>query len=139
MSLNQLSLGPGWLPLVLLAIPFLLMLRVSTTLWIHPPTSTIPPPMVRPVRVPQQVQRDIAGFIGREDSLAALDSLVAASGRGAGEGTTAIAIISGMGGIGKTTLAVHWAHRVGDHFPDGRLFADLRAEPPGDALAGFLR
>jgi predicted ATPase len=52
-------------------------------------------------------------------------------------------VIAGAGGSGKTTLAVHAAHRVRHLFPDGQLYADLRAASaaaaPGDVLARFLR
>lgn len=56
-----------------------------------------------------------------------------------------ISAIAGTAGVGKTTLAVHWAHRVAHRYPDGQLYVNLRgfdldgrAVPPGEALRGFL-
>lgn len=86
---------------------------------------------------PEQLPPDIADFTGRENQaerlVRALDGGVA----------PAVAVISGMGGAGKTALAVHVAHRLAPRFPDGRLYADLgaeRAEPadPHRVLGGFL-
>ncbi|WP_280470478.1 AfsR/SARP family transcriptional regulator [Nocardia brasiliensis] len=89
--------------------------------------------------VPAQLPPDIADFTGREQLVAELaDQLT-----GAGS-AVAISAVGGMGGVGKTTLALHVAHRVRDRFPDGQLYANLHGvdpvpTPPGAALGGFLR
>jgi tetratricopeptide (TPR) repeat protein len=91
---------------------------------------------------PRQLPAAVFGFTGRHKHLAELDALLDAS-----EHAPAVPIcaVSGTAGVGKTSLAVHWAHRVVDRFPDGQLYVDLRGydpdQPlePGAALAGFLR
>ncbi|MGN9909662.1 BTAD domain-containing putative transcriptional regulator [Phytohabitans sp. LJ34] len=90
--------------------------------------------------VPRQLPAAIRGFSGRATSLAGLDAVA----RRADE-ATAIAVISGGGGVGKTTLAVHWAHRTAGQFPDGQLYVDLcgfgpsgHALRPVEAVRGFL-
>lgn len=96
--------------------------------------------------VPQQLPPDVSGFVGREQQVERLDSLLAmAVTPHAAPGLPVISTIAGAGGVGKTALAVHWAHRVSDRFPDGRLYVDLRGYSGGrplraiDALARFLR
>ncbi|GAA1279348.1 AfsR/SARP family transcriptional regulator [Saccharothrix xinjiangensis] len=86
-----------------------------------------PPRAARPVAPPrqvaaaaQQLPADVRSFTGRQAELAALDRLVADT-----RAATVVAI-TGMGGLGKTALAVHWAHSRAADFPDGRLFANLR-------------
>ncbi|WP_285629366.1 tetratricopeptide repeat protein [Actinoallomurus iriomotensis] len=92
--------------------------------------------------VPRQLPADPASFVGRETDLAALDSLLTKSGNAR---AVVISAIAGSGGVGKTTLAVHWAHQIREHFPDGDLFVNLRGydsgQPmtPKQALDGFLR
>jgi tetratricopeptide (TPR) repeat protein/transcriptional regulator with XRE-family HTH domain len=79
--------------------------------------------------VPAQLPADVAAFAGREHQLATLDRLLAT---GAPSGSApVISVISGTAGVGKSTLAVHWAHRVADRFPDGQLFVNLRGFDPG--------
>jgi len=91
-----------------------------------------------PLPAPRQLPLDVSGFTGRADSLAALDQLLATPG-------SAVAAISGTAGVGKTALAVRWAHRAADRFPDGQLYLNLRGYdpttpvPPADALVIALR
>ncbi|MBL1074267.1 winged helix-turn-helix domain-containing protein [Nocardia sp. 2] len=100
------------------------------------------PPVLRPARAvhtPAQLPPDIADFTGRTQVVNDLAAQLTGDGS-----TVVISAVGGMGGIGKTTLALHVAHRVRDRFPDGQLYVNLRgvdAEPvsPGDALGGFLR
>jgi DNA-binding SARP family transcriptional activator/tetratricopeptide (TPR) repeat protein len=93
--------------------------------------------------VPQQLPAPIPHFAGRTGPLAQLTSLLA---RGPEPGgAVVISAIGGTAGIGKTALAVHWAHQVADRFPDGQLYANLRgfdptARPldPADVIRRFL-
>ena len=90
------------------------------------------------VLVPRQLPADIDGFTGRAAALTSLDALISDSAPTA----MAIGAISGPAGVGKTALAVHWAHRVADRFPDGQLYANLRGFPssrPATAPAEVVR
>ncbi|MEN3361274.1 MAG: hypothetical protein V7637_5256 [Mycobacteriales bacterium] len=104
-----------------------------------------PSPVAR--ALPAQLPADVNAFTGRADELAELDGLLADAEQPevAGEPTAVmIAAVSGTAGVGKTALAVRWAHRTRARFPDGQLYVDLRGYDPeqpmpaGDALAGFL-
>jgi DNA-binding SARP family transcriptional activator/tetratricopeptide (TPR) repeat protein len=97
---------------------------------------------LRRAEVPAQLPGDVAGFVGRAGELARLDGLL--SDRRAGR-SAVLSAIGGTAGVGKTALAVHWAHRVRDKFPDGQLYVNLHgyspAAPadPAAVLGGFLR
>jgi DNA-binding SARP family transcriptional activator/Tfp pilus assembly protein PilF len=94
------------------------------------------PPRQLPARVPQ--------FTGREAELEVMTRLLdhASNGR---QGTVLISAIGGTAGVGKTALAIQWAHQVTEYFPDGQLYVNLRGYDPAqpmpaaDALARFLR
>jgi tetratricopeptide (TPR) repeat protein/transcriptional regulator with XRE-family HTH domain len=95
------------------------------------------------VRVPpQQLPPATRSFVGRTNELAALDRALRDA-SGPGHGAT-ICTISGIGGIGKTALAINWANLARHHFPDGCLYADLRGADPDrtishdDVLRQFL-
>jgi DNA-binding SARP family transcriptional activator len=84
--------------------------------------------------VPRQLPAGIDGFVGRDAELKALDGLLGNQ-LDPERRPVVIAAIAGPAGIGKTTLAVHWAHRVADRFPDGHLYANLRGfDPAGHPL-----
>jgi DNA-binding SARP family transcriptional activator len=98
----------------------------------------------RPVPAPAQLPADVADFTGREDQVKHLCDLLASDGVDADPGAVRIALVAGSGGLGKTSLAVHAAHRVRGSFPDGQLYVDLLGAtpqplPPADVLARFLR
>src|SRR6266511_3117172 len=102
-----------------------------------------PPVVVRPSVVPRELPLDVYGFTGRSEELAELDRLLAAT--QADSSAVVISAVAGAGGVGKTALAVHWAHEISDRFPDGQLYVDLRGYDPdqpleaADVLASFLR
>jgi tetratricopeptide (TPR) repeat protein len=102
--------------------------------------------------VPAQLPPAVPAFTGRGAELASLDAIApgaaqtaAASPAAASAAAVVIAAVSGTAGVGKTALAVHWAHRVAGQFPDGQLYVNLRGFDPGgaaldpeQALRGFL-
>jgi tetratricopeptide (TPR) repeat protein len=90
--------------------------------------------------VPQQLPAPPAHFVGRARELKMLDEFLADAG-----GTIVVSAISGTAGVGKTALAIHWAHKMLGRFCDGQLYANLRgydlaAEPvePTEVIRGFL-
>jgi transcriptional regulator with XRE-family HTH domain len=100
------------------------------------------------VPVPRQLPAAIRDFTGRAADLLALDALLPTdtTGFAIGQpGTVVISAIDGAAGIGKTTLAIYWGHRMRHRFPDGTLYANLRGygpgQPatPGEVLDTFLR
>ena len=100
-----------------------------------------PPPAAESVpATPAQLPADLATFTGRAEELRDLPRPEDMA------GIAATVAIDGMAGVGKTALAVHWAHRIRDHFPDGQFFLDLHGhtrdvEPvdPATALDRMLR
>ncbi|MBO8196592.1 tetratricopeptide repeat protein, partial [Streptomyces oryzae] len=102
-----------------------------------------PPPPAAAAARPAQLPADLPVFTGRGAELARTHALLPAE----GQLPTAVVIsaIGGMAGVGKTTLAVHWAHQIAHLFPDGQLFVNLRgfdptgsAMPPDEAVHTFL-
>src|SRR5271169_6510553 len=98
----------------------------------------------RSVPVPAQLPTDIADFTGRDDQVKHLCDLLSSGSADDDPGVVRIALVAGSGGLGKTSLAVHSAHRVRGSFSHGQLYVDLLGATPhplpaADVLARFLR
>lgn len=74
--------------------------------------------------LPRQLPGDVAGFVDRQDELRGLDAASA-------PGAAALVVVVGAPGVGKTSLTLHWAHRVRERFPDGQLYVNLHGYGPG--------
>jgi tetratricopeptide (TPR) repeat protein len=144
--------------------------ETRTTAWISLPDHPFPPakpvdpgapifgasnPLPRPrvgatfneLPVPRQLPLAVRDFTGRADHLAALDELLPDEHTRQADpaGAVVITAIDGTAGVGKTALALYWAHRVRHRFPDGTLYVNLRGYGPGqpataaEVLDSFLR
>ena len=96
----------------------------------------------RTAAVPRQLPVDVASFTGRQAELAEVDMIM----NGDAEPSMVALVIEGAGGIGKSALAIHAAHRLADRFPDGQLYVDLQGFTPGldpltpqEVLGRFMR
>lgn len=89
--------------------------------------NSLPSKYAMPVR-PAQLPPDVCAFSGRVEELSHLQSVLDMADKHASP--PVVTVFGGMAGIGKTTLAVHWAHQVAHRFPDGQLFVDLRGFHP---------
>ena len=111
-------------------------------------TTGQPPAAEHAVTVPRQLPTRVPHFAGRAGELALLDGVLDEEASSSAVGATGVVIsaIGGTAGVGKTALALHWAHRVAQRFPDGQLYANLRGfdtgnegpADPADVLRGFL-
>jgi len=107
------------------------------------PTVTRSAPASAEPPVPRQLPAHTPCFVGRAEELRQLTALLDTTPHSGG--TVMISAIDGTAGIGKTALAVHWAHRIAERFPDGQLYVNLRGFDPTGApmqpavvLRGFL-
>jgi len=109
-----------------------------------PAVAGLVPPAAAPLPLVAQLPADIPDFTGRAGHLQNLRDLLSGPRRPDSPGAVVVAAVIGAGGLGKTTLAVHAAHLLRPHYPDGQLYANLVRPnappiPPGDVLARFLR
>jgi DNA-binding SARP family transcriptional activator/Flp pilus assembly protein TadD len=92
--------------------------------------------------VPAQLPPDTVDFTGRDNQVRLLYDLLSAEPDKGRPGAVVISAVAGMGGIGKTALALHVAHLLTDRFPDGQLYTDLQGTSsplhPADVLGTFL-
>ncbi|MFF0554499.1 BTAD domain-containing putative transcriptional regulator [Streptomyces sp. NPDC004266] len=102
------------------------------------PADRRPAPPGAPPLAPSDLPPNIPSFTGRTAETEVLDTLL--DGRPDGE-PPRVALVTGVAGIGKTALAVHWSHRAAASFPDGCLHVDLGSAPaaPGEVLGRLLR
>ena len=111
------------------------------------------PPAPSGAPVPRQLPAGVRHFTGRQAELDLVTSRAGATRNEngttghSGDGAAAMVIltIDGMAGVGKTALAVHWAHQYAEHYPDGQLYVNLRGfDPrsvsvrPEQAVRGFI-
>ncbi len=94
----------------------------------------------KPAETPRQLPGDVRSFVNRVGETGDLDAVLDDDADPPG-----LVVITGTAGVGKTSLAVHWAHRAGHRFPDGQLYVNLRGYDPGapvtaaEVLDRFLR
>jgi len=115
---------------------------VPADMALGPGTSPIVPGQ-GPLVVPRQLPAGVRDFTGRDAALAELTALLGAA--RANDAGVVVAAVDGAPGVGKTALAVRWAHQAAARFPDGQLYIDLRGfGPSGEivpaqtAIRGFL-
>lgn len=104
-------------------------------------TESMPPEVLS---VPAQLPHDIRPFVGRSDELHRLHLLLSET--RTSSGIPPVCVINGAPGVGKTALAVHFAHQVAARFPDGQLYVDMRGydahqrpQSAHDTLESMLR
>ena len=135
----------GWAPLVVAVADGVTGVVAHADGGLVPGDAQVPRSVASEAAIPFLLPADSADFTGREEAVGRLGVLLAGAPDGAARSTAMLVMaVMGGGGVGKTTLAVHVAHRVRARFPDGQLFINLRgaeASPadPEEALGRLLR
>src|SRR5262249_24210282 len=94
--------------------------------------------------VPRQLPADIKGFVGRADALSRLDRLASNQDDTGAHESVDVVVITGPAGVGKSALAIHWAHRFAGRLPCAQLYIDMKGFSSGyplhphDALEDLL-
>src|SRR5580704_16389786 len=104
-----------------------------------PESEQLPPGGARPAGwpgpvVPRELPGPVSQFVGRAGELAGLTEMLDRVSAQRPQ-TLVISAIAGMAGVGKTALAMQWAHQVADRFPDGQLHVNLRGYDPGPPMS----
>jgi DNA-binding SARP family transcriptional activator len=111
--------------------------RLEAAMLAGDPRLDLAPQVIPAAAVPCLLPADVADFTGRDGEVELLcDALVSAD-----RPAVVVSAVAGRGGVGKTALAVHVAHRLADAFPDGQLYVNLHngQTAPGEVLGRFLR
>ncbi|WP_147404348.1 ATP-binding protein [Nocardia panacis] len=83
--------------------------------------------------VPAQLPADVRGFVNRIADIEHMDRVLEQE--EGSPGPAGVCVVTGTAGVGKTSLAVHWGHRVRHEFPDGQLYVNLRGYDPGEPVS----
>lgn len=97
----------------------------------RPITVSTSTPVREHIPMPAQLPRDLSTFVGRHSELRQLNSLI---NEGKSPEGPAVTALLGMAGVGKTALAMHWAHQIRDQFSDGQVYLNLRGHDPTEPL-----
>ncbi|MBB4918731.1 ATP-binding protein [Streptosporangium saharense] len=90
---------------------------------------------VSPAPVPRQLPADVRGFVNRVEEFERLNAVL--TGEDGDPRVISVCVIAGTAGVGKTSLALRWAHQIQERFPDGQLYVNLRGYDPGEPVTAY--
>ncbi|MFD0886339.1 NB-ARC domain-containing protein, partial [Streptosporangium algeriense] len=85
--------------------------------------------------VPRQLPADVRGFVNRVEEFERLNAVL--TGEDGDPRVISVCVIAGTAGVGKTSLALRWAHQIQGRFPDGQLYVNLRGYDPGEPVTAY--